>query len=784
MTSAQISIDLQSRGSAEIGKMRSDLKALGDAQERTDAQIKKSIGSVNQFRDSQIAAAKASRDWIGAQKLVNTALNDSIADTTRYNRLLAEQARIGDKLASKPKSNTLSSLLGGVGVPALSAAGAAGAVVGAAVFGANQINESNKLKASIDQTNASVSLQIRSFRSQTEVMAQAREYANRYKITQQELAPALLASTAILRESKAPVEEILGTLQRLSAASPEQGLEGAALAIKELQSGDTQSLIKRFEISRDRANEMKDAIKGGADAVEVLSDYLTESGLGMEALDLRTQGAAGKMNELKKAQEDFQLALAKATETPYIFFIELQTEAAKRAESLFSGEAQEVAKRQIKDQYGELQQTNNPLLNLMRGGRELFLTVNNARSRDDPGVKEFYDQIAAEEKAAEDLVIRREKYLLGVNNSYELVRDAVNRNVTPDSKELRDGYDSAEKSVVAAANAELLASKERDLKRDIDLAATGMLGQGDQVALLAAKYRYATEDAQLLIDVSKKAQQDADYDNKAVAAFTNGRFTSVASLNASKKAEEDRAERARQLQDSQLAYAKSTGDTVGVQAILNARLAEARGNKAEELKIQAELFQLNKSAQSDIEKAGERQVRDAKELLQLKERTYDAQIRQRDAALGASTAEVENRRKTREERRDLAQAQRVLQTGNAEQKQAAQERIELIDLERQKRANDIEKQRRESTGSIIDGQIYSSQQAGRGGGGRPIDVGNIASSVVPVGAGAQGGAGGAQGGTGLTVNVVIDGQIVGTSVLPHIVSALRNSLDQALATGA
>lgn len=773
MANAAIYIELQNRTSADLKRIEADLKAA-------DREADKARAALDAYRRSELATAKAGGDLAKAQQIVNSITADATKGTISYNKALTEQARLDNQIAKKAAGS--GGRFAGVGDDLVGMAAGAltvGAALQVVKSGIDAIANANQLKASIDQTNASLALQVRSVRSQTEVFAQAREYGDRYKITQQELAPALLASTAIFRSSNASVAEVLGTLQRLQQLSPEQGLDGAALALKELQSGSTLSLVERFEVSRSKANEMKNAIQAGADATKVLSDYLSQSGVGMEALDLRTQGALGEMNALKKEQEDFQLSLAKATEKPYAFVLQFASNELKFGDRLLSGDAQEVAKRQIKDIFGVDLRSDNPLLNFLGNDLAAIPTLAAANFAGVGGTKEYYDQIALERKNAANIDILEEKRDLRSATGGEQPTKAA---ADAQADATRKTYDNATSKLVNAANAATLADRERELKRDIDLAATGIIGQAEKVEALRTKYNLATADAQLLVDQQRKIINDGALSDQRAGERSGGQFNSVAEANQAATVARNRAARARELQDAQLQYARTTGDTVAVQGILNQRLAEARGNTVDELKIKGELYQL----QQTTNKEGLRENKTIEDRLRLEERIYDAKNKQRDAALNAQLASVENRTKTREEERALAIAQRVLASGSAstEQKAAAQEEIERVALDRQKRLNDITKQQAEANGQIIDGQIYASRQRpGTTVGGRPVPtaIGSPALNATPATTTPTSGT--SAGGSGIVVQVVIDGQIAGKAILPYVVSSLRSGLEQAQAAG-
>lgn len=53
------------------------------------------------------------------------------------------------------------------------------------------------------------------------------------------------------------LEKMWDLAERLVAIDPAQGLDGAVLALRELFSGDSVSMVERFEMSRDAMNEIK-----------------------------------------------------------------------------------------------------------------------------------------------------------------------------------------------------------------------------------------------------------------------------------------------------------------------------------------------------------------------------------------------------------------------------------------------------------------------------------------------------------------------------------------------
>jgi hypothetical protein len=233
-----------------------------------------------------------------------------------------------------------SSLLGVIGPAA--AAGAAFSALSKTIV---SFAEAFKFKAELDATTASIRAQLTGVRDSNQVFSEGAQFAERYKLTQQETTEAIAASIGVMRTSKASVEDILSVLARLQVLSPEQSLQEAALAVKALASGDTQSLVARFEVSRDTATQMKNEIQKGGDAVQVLNKFLNDTGIGMDALASKTTGAAGKMKDLAKAQEDLKLAQADFAQGPGIALLNAQVTLTQGATRGLSGDLSALSQR-------------------------------------------------------------------------------------------------------------------------------------------------------------------------------------------------------------------------------------------------------------------------------------------------------------------------------------------------------------------------------------------------------------------------------------------------------
>lgn len=237
--------------------------------------------------------------------LINIAVNST--NNTRAGFQGVQQGLAGMARQTQQTAATMNAAFRGVSSEILGGLGIATGL-GQVISLTRQLSsEGQDVQASLDRTRGSLGAVLGSQARANSIFDEANRFADRYKLTQQEMAGAIQASSQIIRTSHSPLQDILSDLGRLNVLSPEQGLEGAALAMRELTSGDTRSLVGRFEVSRDAANAMKREIQGGADAVQVLDRYLTSAGITDGALEASLAGASGQQREYNRAIEDLGL---------------------------------------------------------------------------------------------------------------------------------------------------------------------------------------------------------------------------------------------------------------------------------------------------------------------------------------------------------------------------------------------------------------------------------------------------------------------------------------------
>ena len=101
------------------------------------------------------------------------------------------------------------------------------------------------------------------------------------------------------------ITQLANTARALAIVDPAQGFKGASIALKEFFSGDITSLARRFEIPRDRLNELKELAQTDAPAAfQKLQGVLEEFGISQSLLAAQANTTAVAYDKLGGAAAD------------------------------------------------------------------------------------------------------------------------------------------------------------------------------------------------------------------------------------------------------------------------------------------------------------------------------------------------------------------------------------------------------------------------------------------------------------------------------------------------
>ncbi len=143
-------------------------------------------------------------------------------------------------------------------------------------------------KATLDASSASLKSALTGFRDVGATIAEAAQFGRQFNITQEQTNSILASSIDVLKQSSGSVTELETALLRLQTRDVSKPISEAARAVRELQSGDVTSIKELFNVPAKDALEMKNAIAGGADSIQVLTAWLVLLELLVSVLDAET----------------------------------------------------------------------------------------------------------------------------------------------------------------------------------------------------------------------------------------------------------------------------------------------------------------------------------------------------------------------------------------------------------------------------------------------------------------------------------------------------------------
>jgi hypothetical protein len=560
----------QARAATTAARLATETQKTAQAAQRNATEQQRTAVATAQAAAAQARAEQAALRLAQAQQRVADASKNAASFTQR----------IGDALAG-----SFTSALGPI---ALVSAG-----LGAATAAVNSFANAFTFKAQLDATTASINVQLKGVRDQSRAWSEGQAFANRYKLTQNELTQAMQASIGVMRNSTSSTTDLLTNLSRLQVLAPEKPIQEAARALRELQSGDTTSIKELFNISARDANRMKEEIIGGADAVQVLGTFLDQAGIGMDALATKTTGAMGAMKDLAIAQEELTLAQAEFAQGPGLVILNERIEVTRGLTRLLSGDfaamgqsivntASEgaVAVQNLERDLAMIQQTAAANSQTAAAGLEALkdqileaaaaspeaadgvLNMAAAVAQGDLSVQNFQvalaalithqQAVAAASQQSASASIYQSQAMIEASNAAQTNTAAM--------------VEQTQKTLAAKLEAEQLAAFQATLARIGGAVAAGHLTAAQGASQLAAQYGYARDQAYALIQAQA---QLAGIQASGAATAADGVAQHTARLEAQGK-------HYKAIRDAQEAQVASTGSAADKQALLNRQLERAR----------------------------------------------------------------------------------------------------------------------------------------------------------------------------------------------------------------
>jgi len=110
------------------------------------------------------------------------------------------------------------------------------------------------------------------------------------------MATAVTSLIPAAKQAGQPIEELIELAEILAASNPSEGLEGAAFSLREAMSGDFVSIVERFNLPRQRLNELK---AEGVPALEAIRIAMSELGLDADLVINLSQTLSGRWSTIK-----------------------------------------------------------------------------------------------------------------------------------------------------------------------------------------------------------------------------------------------------------------------------------------------------------------------------------------------------------------------------------------------------------------------------------------------------------------------------------------------------
>jgi hypothetical protein len=646
---ANIIVTLRSNADAETRKLSSSFRELiqqtraaGASQEQAERKALSHAQALARLAVASGQAAQGEKVLVAALSQVDRESTAAIRAQTQLtniqNRGVGVAGQLGDALKG--------SMLSVIGPAALAAA---------ALAGVRQVVQSFRdafaFKVELDATNQSIANQLKGVRDSGRVFQEAERFGRQYRITQAETSQILQNSVGILRTSTAGVAELESVLIRLQSRSPAKPISEAARALRELNTGDVTTIKEIFDVGAADALRMKNEIAGGADAVQVLSRYLTDAGNGMEVLEQRTRGATGAINEQKVAQEDLMRAQAEFAAGPGLALLQLQTNITRGFARGFTLDTSGL-------------QEGLAHLEAMAAAQRAYDAALQAGQSDEQA------RIAGTEAYA-----ARARELEPIENAVARAAQAAGDTLNALVPVLKDTADAHQAGAVGAfAQAEQLDGLSRQAR-------------GATIALIGLR---ASQDA-----VDAKARQASNA--TGIERLAKG-FGAGAGTGAAEQAEKIRAARAAQA----LALAKTDAQRIG---LLQQELALTT-DTVKRIQLETEIAQLrNNAAKSHTKELGTQ--------LNLEERIADSKEKQLRSAIDARLAINDDAKQDILDAQRLQRNQNTIANAKDPNIRAlAALDSDRVPLEDAKRALDIREQLATAGGQVVNGKIIQGQRGG------------------------------------------------------------------------
>lgn len=331
---AEIVISARDQASGEIRRVASELRSMQGYTGETvkldasdNGSFDRSARGARQLESAYIALDRTGRDYASALARIEAALRNAEGDEQRTVQLQRQRIQVLNDLERAQSRYAAGAARGsgggegggrlgalkGVGGEILDGALATAGGIGVAAaaqqlvqFGVDAVRSANDL----EKTEATVRVLAGTTSRYTEVLNLARQGQQKYGGTLKDNLDGLGAFVNMANKTGASLQLIDTVARKLQLKSPEQGVEGAMIALNELANDTgasaTRSLQTRFELSRTALRGLGDEGVSVQQRMERLNAALSSMGFTDETLAASTKTVAHSYDLLAAAWDNFK----------------------------------------------------------------------------------------------------------------------------------------------------------------------------------------------------------------------------------------------------------------------------------------------------------------------------------------------------------------------------------------------------------------------------------------------------------------------------------------------
>lgn len=168
------------------------------------------------------------------------------------------------------------------------------AAIGGAAVGAGLVGL--KFNNTMEQVTAQLNAFTKDGKKSAEILEMIKDRASKTPFEFEEMAKATASLLPAAKQSGKGLDELIGLAEILAASNPAEGLEGAAFSLKEALGGDFVSIVERFNLPRQRLNELK---AQGVPALQAVQIAMKEMGLDADLVSNMANTASGRWSTFK-----------------------------------------------------------------------------------------------------------------------------------------------------------------------------------------------------------------------------------------------------------------------------------------------------------------------------------------------------------------------------------------------------------------------------------------------------------------------------------------------------